>query len=233
MYEPVTGTFRTPGGRIATMHYRSDTNDYNTLFASMNEDEYRLRERSFSGLVLDIGGYLGSVGIGIALDNPEAVVTIVEPVPPNAALIRENIAQNGLEGRVTLIEGAAGGPDPVTVWYGYRGSPTAEHHAFVGNSSIAYDHGGELDHDEVVYDEPVSLASLVGDGASVLKIDCEGAEWEILTDPSVALIDLIVGESHSVRGHKGRDIIELLAATHDVTLSGDPDGTCEFEAVRR
>ena len=243
-YDELVATFRTPNGHPAEMKFRTNTNDWNTLNASMTEDEYHLRGESFEGWAFDIGGYLGSVGIGLALDNPGLRVLIVEPVPDNARLIRENIALNDLDSRVTLIENAAGGPkgEPVSVWYGYRGTDTAEHHAFVGNSSLAYDHGGELQHDEMVYDMPVTLSDLYYDepveAVSLVKIDCEGGEWDILTDPAVRFIDRIIGESHAVRGHKGSDIIALLADTHDVTIQGVPEdpegaGTVEFWAVRR
>jgi len=232
-YTETDGAFRTPNGRAVVFRYRTETNDWNTLNASTTEDEYGLRGQEITGDVLDVGGYLGSVGIAIAIDNPDVRVTIIEPVPPNAALIRQNIERNHVGDRVTLIEGAVGkGGEKVAVWYGYRGTETAEHHAFVGNSSIAYDHGGELDHDEVTYTAR-SLDSLVGDGLAFLKIDCEGGEWAFLHGPALKKVERIVGEAHSVRGKVGGDIVGLLSGTHDVTLTGDPAGTCEFSAVLR
>ena len=225
--------WRTPNGRPIAFRFREGTNDWNTISACTTGDEYGLRDRPISGSVLDVGGYLGSVGITIAVDNPDAQVTIVEPVPANAALIRANIERNHVSDRVTLIEGAVGkGGEKVDVWFGYRGTESAEHHAFVGNSSLAYDNGGELDHDAVTY-KALSLASLVGDGLAFLKIDCEGGEWAFLRGPSLGKVERIVGEAHSVRGHTGADIVGLLSKTHDVTLSGDPAGTCGFTAVRR
>lgn len=237
-------SFRTPNGRTAQMTIREGTNDWNTLNACMTEDEYHLAGLELSGWAFDIGGYLGGVGIGLALDHKDLRVIIVEPVPDNARLIRENVARNLLDDRVTIIENAVGGPDTgsVAVWFNYRGTETLEHHAFVGNSSIAYDHGGEPEHDEVIYDQPETISSLISGRMDVppdlIKIDCEGGEWEILTDRAVWGCPLIIGEAHSVRGHKGRDIIDLLSATHDVTIQGVPEdpkgnGTVEFMAVRR
>lgn len=232
-YTETEAGWRTPNGNPIAFRFREDTNDWNTISACTTEDEYGLRGHPISGRVLDVGGYLGSVGITIAVDNPDAQVTIVEPVPSNAALIRHNAERNGVSDRVTLIEGAVGkGGESVEVWFGYRGNVSAEHHAFVGNSSLAYDHGGALDHDTVTY-KARSLASLVGDGLAFLKIDCEGGEWAFLKGPALARIDRIVGEAHSVRGHTGGDIVALLAETHEVTLTGDPGATCGFTAVRR
>lgn len=233
MYDLVTTTFRTPRGHPAVMTTRQGTNDWNTLNACMTEDEYELRDRTFTGTAIDIGGYLGGVGIGLALDNPDLHVVIVEPVPPNASLIRQNIAHNDLEHRVTLVESAAGGPGPVSVWYGYRGNETAEHHAFVGNSTLAYDNSGELDHDEVIYDDPWSLTRLVGDGVDLVKIDCEGGEWSILDDPAVSKVKLLLGEWHPVRGHTQADLLALLERTHEVAFSGPEEGPGGFVAVLR
>lgn len=228
--------FRTPRGVQALMTIREGTNDWNTLNACMTEDEYGLRDWHGTGWALDIGGYLGGVGIGLALDNPGLRVLIVEPVPDNIRLIHQNIDRNGVRDRVTLIEGAIGDGGPVSVWHGYSGTVTAEHHRFVGNSSLAYDHGGELAHEETAY-LSIPLAALIAmtgaDRIDLVKIDCEGGEWAFLADRAVARCDVILGEAHAVRGHRGDDIVALLADTHDVTISGDGAGTCEFRAVAK
>jgi FkbM family methyltransferase len=227
--------FRTPRGRPALMTIRDGTNDWNTLNACMTEDEYQLRSFNGNGWALDIGGYLGGVGIGLALDNPGLRVLIVEPVPDNIRLIKDNIARNGVGDRVELIEGAIGDGGPVEVWHGYQGTVTAEHHRFVGNSSLAYDHGGELQHDTTTY-KSLTLHDLLKRSdypVDLLKIDCEGGEWSFLATPFVMDCTVILGEAHAVRGHRGDDIIELLSATHDVTISGDGAGTCEFRAVAK
>lgn len=232
-YSEAEEAWRTPNGKPIVFRYRRGTNDWNTVSACTTGDEYALRGLVVDGPVLDVGGYLGSVGISIAVDNPDAVVTIVEPVPDNARLIRYNADRNNVSDRVTVIEGAVGkGGEKVDVWFGYIGTESAEHHAFVGNSSLAYDHGGELKHDAVSYTAR-SIGELVGQGLSFLKIDCEGGEWAFLHGPALAKVNRIVGEAHAVRGHKGSDIVALLANTHDVTLSGDADGTCGFSAVLR
>ena len=232
MYEVTEGSFRSPGGQALTVFYRKDTNDWNTVSATLTGDEYHL-PRGLSGRAVDVGGYLGTVGIALAADNPGLAVTIIEPVPPNAALIRRNIEANGLSDRVTLIEGAASGDhEPVTVWYGYRGNEAAEHHAFVGNSTLAYDGSGILPHEEVTY-TPLTLADLLADGEiDWLKIDTEGAEWSFLTGP-VEMVREIVGEWHPVRGHTLADMAALLGPTHVVTFDGPQTGPGGFRAVRR
>lgn len=232
MYERREDVWRTPNGNSARFAYRADTNDWNTLTASTGEDEYGLRGSSFSGWAMDIGGYLGSVGIVLAIDNPGLRVVIVEPVPPNADLIRANIELNGLAERVTLIQAAACAPgrDSTPVAYAYTGDETALHHAFVGNSTIVAIEGCTVD------DVPcVSLSAVARPYGvpSFLKIDCEGGEWDTLTDPIVASIPVIRGEWHPTNGHTQDDFRRLLEPTHVLTFSGPVAGPGGFEAVLR
>lgn len=231
MYELASGAWLTPHGHQVTLEYRRDTNDWNSISSTLApHDEYHLPS-GLSGNALDVGGYLGSVGIALALDNPDLQVVIVEPVPPNAELIRQNIRLNNLTDRVSLIEGAVGGgAELIDVWYGYRGSESLEHHAFVGNSTLAYDHGGDAEHDTATY---VAHGLAEFTPISFLKIDCEGGEWEFLASPDLDQVETIVGEWHPVRGHTLADMRALLEATHDVTFDGPEEGPGGFRAVRR
>ena len=231
-YPPGVGIFRTPRGNAATMHFRHNTSDWNTLTSAMAEDEYGLRALVLSGHALDIGAHIGGVAVGLALDNPDLSITAVEPVPDNAHLLRANVDANGLRDRVKVITGAAG-HGLVTVWYGYRGSEIAEHHAFIGNSSLANDHGGEGDPESVTY-LGLTLRELADDMAvDLLKIDNEGGEYDFLADPAVGLCGIILGEWHNVRGHVQGDVVDLLRDTHDVTFTGPVEGPGGFRAVLR
>ena len=93
---PIRGSFRTPGGRTVNMMWREGTCDWNTLTSCLTEDEYGMARRGGAATMVDVGGYLGGVGIGYALDNRDARVWVVEPLPANCDLIRENIALNGV-----------------------------------------------------------------------------------------------------------------------------------------
>jgi FkbM family methyltransferase len=166
------------------------------------------------------------VGITLALDNPDLRVIMVEPVPDNIELIRINIAQNDLQDRITLIEGAVG---TGVVHYGFTGNESATHHAFVGNSSIL----AVADASTFAEYTPLELWELIDDyDIALMKVDIEGGEWRFLDTRATKDIPIILGEAHAVEGHKGGDIVNLLHF-HDVTIFGDPEGTVEFRAIRR
>jgi len=230
IYPPGVAVFRTPRGNQATMHYRQNSSDWNTLVSAMTADEYELGSQSFAGHALDIGAHIGGVAIALALDNPGLSVTAVEPVPDNVRLLRANVDANGLSGLVNVVEGAAG-HGRVTVWYGRTGSETLEHHAFIGNNSLAYDSGGGNDPESVTY-RGLTLREL-SDGRPVdlLKIDNEGGEYDFLADSAVVRCRVILGEWHNVRGHVQGDVADLLRETHRVTFTGPVAGPGGFTAV--
>ncbi len=227
----ITGDFKTPQGRPAPMLYRQGTSDYNTLNACMTEDEYGFAGRKVSGVAVDIGAHLGGVAVGLALDNPDLRVIAVEAVPPNAELLRQNVAQNGLQDRVTVIEGAVGNGDPVSIHYGYTGSESAVHHAFIGNAGI----GGDDYTETAAYSQSVTLTSLLAEAGSIdlIKIDCEGGEFGFLENPSVGQVPVILGEWHAIVGKGLADLLTLLEPTHTVTLSGPEAGPGGFVAVAK
>lgn len=233
-YDIAPAWFQTPRGRACLMFIRDGTSDWNTAYSALNEDEYGLAALPDIATAVDVGGHIGSVGIGLALDHPEARVLIVEPVPDNVDLIRASAETNRVADRVTVLAGAAGDGSEVTVAYGYRGSELALHHAFIGNSSFAYDNpGGEKRHRKVHY-RSLAIADVIGDIGTpdLLKIDTEGAEWAFLASGAERL-PLIVGEWHAVRGHAQADMAALLGTTHDVTFTGPVAGPGGFRAVRR
>lgn len=226
MYEQSVQPFLTPRGRPVSMWLRDGTNDFNTLYSCLTEDEYGLRELHLSGAALDIGAYLGGVTVALAVDNPDLRVTAIEPVPGNVELLRLNVDLNRIADRVKIIEGAAGDGSEVNIRYGYSGSELALHHAFVGNMSLLEEPGPDNPHTL----QRMKSLPLGGIGDfSFVKIDCEGCEWDL----DLSRVPHIRGEWHPVRGHTQSDFLERLIDTHEVTFTGPLEGPGGFVAVWR
>ena len=232
-YDAGPAWFRTPGGRSVLVYVREGTNDWNTANASLTEDEYQTRGLSITGTFLDIGGYLGTVALGILVDNPESRAIIVEPLPENRALIVRNLEANDVAHRAQLLAGVVGTGE-VTISYAFTGSENDLHHAFVGNA-YGGDHMGE--HREVTY-TALRYRDITHEDVGFVKIDCEGGEWGILGE--LTGVPLIVGEIHPVPlpdGETGsRERLErILGATHDIAYGAEPGEPAAwgFRAVRR
>lgn len=224
-YDILKGWFLTPNGHSAVMYFREGTNCLNTLNASMTEDEYGLRGHRFSGLALDIGGYLGSVAIGLLIDNPDLRVECVEPIPENVDLIWRNAKVNGVHHRLTVHEAAVGDGTPVTIRYAYQGEENELHHAYVGNGNTT---SGTKDMAHTAITVPTMTVADFG-AASLVKIDCECGEWPFFASGDTSKFGLIVGERHPYEGMDREDFRALLP-DHEVTFTGPEEGPDEFRA---
>lgn len=224
--------FTTPKGHTVSMELRPDTADWNTCQSTITEDEYHLAGLEFSGVALDIGGYVGSVAVMLLLDHPDLEVVTVEPIPENLELIEANLRRNGVADRCTIVEGAVGRG---TIYYDFSGDDGtvddfANQHRYIGNAeghfSLSRDHEGRS------VDVPVyGIEDLAPGDIALAKLDCEGGEWGFLDGP-VQRIERIVGEWHPWPDDS-RDAMEALGRrlgfTHDVELLEHET----FRAVRR
>lgn len=229
MYQVTQSTFQTPRGSDVTLSHRLDSIDWNILRSCLTEDEYGLKFLHLSGTALDIGAHIGGVTIALAVDNPDLRVTAVEAVPPNIELLRENVERAGVADRVTILHNVAGKGRTGIVKWGFEGNgDVGSQNAFVGNALLDL----PLESHEKTTLPARSLASMVGDGVSFIKIDCEGCEWDMLT-PALSKVARIHGEWHPTDGHTRQDIAAALTkAGFTFTFSGPPAGPGGFEAWR-
>lgn len=228
------GTFTTPNGNSLTLFTRGNTNDDPLAHAILVGDEYRLHDLKLTGWALDIGAHIGTVGLALAVDNPQLQVICVEPVPDNAHLIRMSIAANGLDERVFVEEAGAGvGVASTRCQYAYTAANNPdkgyiEQSRFIGNVF--------RDHDEpegTTIEVPTVTIAGLADKYGVpefrfCKIDCEGCEWRFFAEGAERIAE-IVGEWHDGPLSALED---LLGPTHTVTALTDLDGMGLFRAVR-
>jgi len=216
----------TPGGRAFSATQRPGTNDGAVMQALLGDDEYRLASLyPITGWVLDIGAHVGTVGLAIALDNPDARVVMVEPLPSNLDSIAANIELAGVGDRVTVEPAAATDTrhKTVDVTYNYASVEGVDQGyldqcRYVGNIFRQMPEG-PLVVSESVTVPGISLQRLLTkykiDRVELLKIDCEGCEWQFLRSKAIARVDRIVGEYHDALTFA--DLEAILSPTHVVT----------------
>ena len=175
--------------------------------------------------VVDVGANVGAATLWFASQAPHARITAVEPAPMVVPSLVRNVEVNGLADRVDVVPVALGAksgvgylnPSPFSITATVGADPT------VGGLPIPI----------------VSLRQLLDEAGirtlDMLKLDCEGAEFEILRSCEASVlrsIRAIVGEFHTSHGDP-RDLEDVLMGSGFDCRFQEPDGSGLFSAVRR
>jgi FkbM family methyltransferase len=155
-------------------------------------DIYKLRCISFrpGDCVVDIGGHLGMFSITLALRNPFLRIYAYEPHPDNYALFQRHLALNRVSNVELYPEALSGDGRPLDL----RGSAI--------NSGAASALAATLS-DRCVFGIPSLTLDQVFARHGIarcrlLKIDCEGLEYEILSATRIwDRVDHLCGEFHT------------------------------------
>jgi FkbM family methyltransferase len=143
--------------------------------------------------ILDLGGHAGFFGLYVRGLFKEAVVTSFEPDPSNASVLRHCIALNGLEGSWRVVEACAaaseGTVEFVSSFHLSRMAPHADVALSLLQRGIS-DAFPFLEGTALVERQARRVACrdvfpFLAD-ADLVKMDIEGAEWEILADERFA-----------------------------------------------
>ncbi|MBX3027484.1 FkbM family methyltransferase [bacterium] len=193
------------------------------------KDDYRLRRDPLppGAVVIDVGANIGMFALHVAADHGAARVLAFEPFPESFALLQRNAARN----RLDAIQ-----PIPLAI-AGQAGTRELHMQGRHGVHSLFGTSG------EAVRIECITLADALAryDVArcDFLKLDCEGAEYEILLDaPSdaYARIRRIALEYHDwITDHHHDELVRRLAAEGFAVTTRDhlPSRTGYVFAERR
>lgn len=146
--------------------------------------------RALAGDVLDIGANIGSFTLDIAMRYPQVTIHAYEPDSRTCDALRRNIDANGLASRARIWnEAVAGTAGTLTLW---RGAGTIKASAHLAGS----DRGEPCEVAAVTL--PTAVARTSG-RIALLKMDCEGAEADVLESagPALDAVDYIVAEYHA------------------------------------
>jgi FkbM family methyltransferase len=144
--------------------------------------------------IIDVGSNVGHSIVYWAGYFPEAQIDAFEPHPAHLARLKESVVLNGLSDRVTVHAAAAG-----------TAKSTGEL-VDLGTASavLATDDVKEGDGASVVPIQIVDFFEEMGNARiDLLKLDCEGAEFELLMDPRFAQLNIssLVMEWHETPAH--------------------------------
>ena len=208
-----------PRGATTEVLLRHGTSDLDILDEIFGRGLYDVPEPVRAALaqageplrVLDLGAHVGLFGTWALREWPDARVTAVEADPANAALLRRTIELAGGGPRWTLLPVVAAAEDGQVA---FQAGEFAESH-LGGDGALA---------------EARDVLPLM-DAADLVKIDIEGGEWPILTDPRLATVAAraLVLEYHP-RGCPGGDpataAADALRAAgfHTSEIAGAPVG---------
>jgi FkbM family methyltransferase len=153
--------------------------------------------------VVDIGAALGDFSVQCARDFGVRRVVAVEPAPSAIDRLRANLDRNGATG--VEIVGKALAREPGELWLDVSGPPLT-----MGTSA-------EQAHERQVRVEAITPAMLFDElgvqRCDLMKLDCEGAEFDLLADPDdevLARTDRIVAEFHEGPGRDRATLVDTL-----------------------
>jgi FkbM family methyltransferase len=144
--------------------------------------------------IVDIGANIGAFSVFVG-DRAKHLVA-VEPDPACEKLLRYNLQQNGFEAKTTVVPAAVGSRGGRATLLCSRSQAACN--SLKGASPVA----PPLDASTVDV-EVLPLESIFERGGvarcSLLKLDCEGSEYDILTEPNrkaLERVDALVCEVH-------------------------------------
>lgn len=200
----VTATYDYRGKPV---HYRPGSSDvfdiYEILLKKDHKAAYWLPQAVDPEVILDIGANIGLAAIYLANRFPRAAIHCFEPMADNFALLTQNIAPYPQITAHNLALGDQDGPRAIYASEGGEG-------IFTGNSF--YTLGVDQERaSQVMVRQPAGLLAELGIvQVDLIKIDTEGAEWEILSrfdKDLLARVKWIIGELHGIDDFKLLDYL--------------------------
>jgi len=190
------------------MKIRINTFDKQALYEVWKMKEYETEHFTIhpDDVIVDIGAHIGTFSVWAAQRAVSGRVISFEPDPENYALLEENKNLNGLSNLFTVNSAVAERRGKTRLF-------TSDYH----NMTHSFFEVGARDYFLV---DTLSLADILDDygleKVHYLKIDAEGAEYQILLNTPAGVlrrIDKIFIEYHDYlnHGYTFRDLIECLA----------------------
>lgn len=172
------------------------------VLPALHGDEYGIRGKTYGhgSTIIDVGGHIGTAAILFKLFHPLARIISFEPSPVNRLFFQLNLALNGLSrgsGGIELLGFALSHIDGAFLNITYNAIDTT------GTSTYIKPTGGTREYDQVSKVPTMRLNTVLDryavDVVDFMILDCEGCEYDVLSQTSKRTLDTIgnvAGEVH-------------------------------------
>lgn len=215
------------GGK-SSFWFRKGTSDEHILARQLsNEPEYVFHGDLKPKVIFDVGANIGVLTVIMANIYPEAKIYAYEPNPINFEILIKNTKAYGerIEIHNAALAADAGRTDL------YLSDDPRNH----GGCSLYRDHSDpNAKPIEVTCFNASKEIEMAGGKVDLMKIDCEGSEWDILstlTPAQLQAMTIIVGELHGINEWQ---TLALLAPYFHIAVAKDLRSTnFPFHAQRK
>lgn len=222
----------TPWGSHIKGMYREGRNDASALISCIHQDEYKLEKHGCGSgqVMIDLGAHIGSVSLAACSLGMETYC--VEVLPENVEVIMQSLELNHYIARVYSRAVVGKNKAAVNAYYTSPCDSTGYIHEYVGTIVPHEALGSPASQGRQILAKTITLKDIFQenqiDYCHFLKIDCEGAEWEIFEHLDKELLDkigIISGELHAIHPQKTVAHADLLPMLDNAFI----DVSDEFE----
>lgn len=196
-------TFQYNNNNFSLMINRDDPSGLGCIREIVHENEYSLHNFcNLEGSILDVGANCGVATIILAKQNPKATIYSYEPHLPTYKLLCENVKINGLTNVKTFNLALTNKSDETIYLYE---SPLCSGGNTTCSDDTSFAKHFNLSKAQSLAVKTISLDDIIIQNdikqISLLKIDCEGAEFQIIPSSlffKTRIVKNIVGEFHDL-----------------------------------
>ena len=195
-----------------SIHVRPGTPDLIVAFQSLRHEFDILAKAlpsSFSGIIVDAGGYIGTAALKLSTMYPEATIVSIEPSDTNFVLLLRNIENTP---KIHAIKAALFTESDKAVPLQDRGTGDWGFSIALSDPSSAK---GDLGDVMTITLEDIA-ARFPGQAIGLIKLDIEGGEHALFKDPASIL----------------QDIPAVFVELHDRIVPGCTEAFLTFSATR-
>lgn len=208
-------TFQTRGGQKITSPNTPGARL--PAYEQYAEEGYRLdwflgeyRDQAINAF--DVGAHVGTFACHLAEVVPQASITCFEPSAGTVEYLQRNIDQNGLTGRISVVEAALAGETGFALFEDHGGASV--HNGLKEAHPVDDPHaaGSAVKVATLSFDDAIAQAA---GPVTLVKLDCEGGEYQLAYNSkpeSWADVQRVVLEYHDVPGESWSDLRAWFAA---------------------